>query len=136
MSEVLTLVLAVLGAVPVLGGVVYALVRYGQAQVHRAEIDDRDEVIRLQKETIEAFEDRIGAFEATLETVNAKLDAAERSCSSLQAQLDEALAAHARLERYAAPEAVKSLQERFDTYAEASLDLLRELLGRVAPVQG
>lgn len=136
MTELVGLALAVVAGVPVVGGIVYALVRYGSAQVHQAQVDEREDIIRLQKETIDAFEDRIGAFEVAVQDLGANLERAERKCQSLQTALDEALASHARLERYAAPQAVEALQRAFDAYAEASLGLLGEVLDRVTSVGG
>jgi hypothetical protein len=136
MSELVQLALALVAGVPVIGGIVYALVRYGGAQVHKAQVDEREEVIRLQKETIDAFEDRIGAFEVSVQELGTKLEGAEGKCRTLQTALDDALASHARLERYAAPQAVEALQRAFDSYAQASLGLVNTVLERVTAIEG
>lgn len=91
----------------------YYTIKYVDATGMRAQLDAKDAVIETNRQTIEAFEERISSLEKTA-TDNKVL------ITELQTKLDIAVERYKTLEAYAAPEAVKRVEAKLD-------DILKKL---------
>lgn len=105
-------ILAILGGI----GALYYLVRLLRAQGTAAQLAAKDAVIETWEKSHSANEERI-------ETLERKVAEFNRELATLKAENEKLRADYVRLERYAAPEAVK----RFEAQQEVALELLRTL---------
>ena len=95
------------------------LVRYGsrflKSEHIKAQLEEKDDIIKTHEQNVEALERRLLIFEDEIKALTTQVDSASTQIAHLQSQLEEAIQNHKKLERYAAPTALELLNERFNT---------------------
>ena len=94
------------------------LVRYGsrflRSETIRAQLEEKNEIIKTHEQNIDALEKRLSIFEDEIRALTAQVDKASTQIALLQSQLEEASKNYEGLEKYSAPAAFEILNQRFD----------------------
>ena len=109
------------------------LVRYGsrflKSENIKAQMHEKDEIIKTHEQNIDALEKRLSIFEDEIKALTAQVDAASSQIAHLQSKLEASIQSYKKLEKYAAPSALDLLNTRFDKQE----DLLQRLVINADP---
>lgn len=95
----------------------------------------KDELIDTLQANHEALSDRVELLEGKAKSLDQKLAAADAEAESLRLKLADMLADYRELQKYAAPEAVKTLMAMLDTFSHTTNALLADVLERLTDVE-
>ena len=109
------------------------LVRYGsrflRSENIRAQLEEKNEIIKTHEQNIDALQRRLTIFEDEVRALTAQVRDASEQIANLQTKLDNSVQRYEELENYSAPKAITDLASRFDRQEAA----INQLLTTLAP---
>jgi len=118
-TEIFTSSLPIVG-LEIVGGLIaaYGLYSYIKNTNIKSQLKAKDDIIKTNQQTIEAFEDRLNAFDVKIKDLEIKLDESDTKNNTLTSELRDWEQKYKSLETFAAPQLGQQLLEMFSQQEE------------------